>query len=695
MCATIPRSRRPRAVRYRLFAAIPLLLLIAAGPPARAELSAPEQQVLDRVDAAGVVADMRQLSGSADGIEQGIGPGSVVSGSPEERALAGRLAERFSALGLEVTTEQFPVRVYRYAPFHLEAGGEVIPAINLHATGAVSGRRDGVPFALGNEAGGRRLRAPLVDAGDGFAADYARLGDVRGKAVLVRRDLRDWPSAQITEAAGRGAAAVVFYDHPSSGKHVDALRQDSLWAHEQIPSVAISVASARALQRKLAAGAVTVALDSRVAIGDGHSQNVLGIIRGSELPDEWVVVSGHYDRWFHGGLDNVSGTAAVLEMARVFNQSGVRPRRSMLFMTVGSEEAGLQDFERDWLAGSYAFLLAHPEVLRHAALVSNVDGIGWPAQKVELGASADVLPTMRGVLADLGLDGTIGLRPHTSSAVDAWNYAVLGGAATTHLFSLDDAYFGIYHTQEDVVVPEHFTALERDLRLLALGLLRAATAPRWTPSLGALADDVRADFAADAARLPGLAADDLDAALDEFHAAAVTVESGAAPGLDGAAADRLLMATRHTLVPWLYAADRDYTQAVRTAEYANRVAALSGALDALGRGNRPAALESLAALPEGRRCAQLSADSYAAERNFWAGEGGWASRYGHRAPPPLPAFETACRALLTADGPSAPIAVGLDAARTEALDAASNARVLVAAKLRAATAQLRQAGAAR
>src|SRR4029434_3848998 len=104
--------------------------------------------------------------------------------------------------------------------------------------------------AHGNEAGGTRLRAKLVDAGDGYEADYARVGDVRGKAVLVRRELRDWPPLQVTEAAQHGAAALIFYDHPSAGEHVDALRQDSLWAHEQLPGVAISNASGRALREK-------------------------------------------------------------------------------------------------------------------------------------------------------------------------------------------------------------------------------------------------------------------------------------------------------------------------------------------------------------------------------------------------------------------------------------------------------------
>ena len=664
--------------------------ILCGVPPAGAAISTEEQRVLDALDAARVLADMQLISASADGIAQGVGAGSVVAGSREEAALAEVIAKRFRELGLATHLETFPVRAYRYTVPRLHIDGEPLAAISLHAAGAVSGRRDGVPFAHGNEAGGTRLRAVLVDAGDGYEADYARAGDVRGKAVLVRRELRDWPPLQVTEAAQHGAAAIIFYDHPSSGDRVDALRQDSLWAHEQLPTVAISVASGRALREKLAKARIEVTLESSVDIRDGTSRNVVGVIEGSEFPDQWVMTSAHYDRWFRGGLDNVSGTAALLEVARAIAQSGVRPRRSLMFLAVGAEEAGLADPERDWLAGSHAFLMAHPEVFRHAALVYNVDGFGWRAKEVQLVSTPDILAAQRALLEDLGVAHAVSQQPHTVSAIDAWNYGVLGGAATNHLYSMDKDYFPIYHTQEDVVHAERFVHLSRDLRLLALALARAATSPRQTAALTALADHVRSGYAADAARLAGVQFDDLNAALTEFRDAAAAVELSQHAGLRAAEADRLLMATRHELVPWLYAVDGDFTQVTRTGEYANRVAAMGEALGRLKANDRAGALQALAVLYEGRQCARLSSPAYAFERGFWAGEGGWSSRFGHRAPPPLPAFDAACRALRdgAADGA---IVTGLEAARAEAAQAAVNAVALVAAKLRAATLGLRRA----
>ena len=675
----------------QLFSCLPGAALTAVllffVPAASAVISPDEQRVLDAIDARRALADIEWISHSADGIAQGVGAGSVVAGSPEEAALAADIAQTFRGLGLEVRIEEFPVRAYRYAEPKLLANGKPVPAIALHATGAVSGRRDGVDFARGNEAEGRRLRLGLVDAGDGYAPDYDRIGDVRGKAVLVRRDLRDWPPAQITEAAHRGARAIVFFDHPASGDRIDALRQDSLWGHEQLPTVAISIRSARALQAELVAGAVEIALESRVEIGDGRSRNVIGVLRGTESPDQWVVVSGHYDRWFQGALDNASGTAAVLEMARAFTGSGIRPARSLLFMAVGSEEAGLEDPERDWLAGSHAFLLANPEVTRKAALVFNLDGVGWTPAAAKLSTTPDILAGQRAVIADLGLAEAVEARALTGSSIDAWNFGVLGGAATNALITWDPSYSPLYHTQEDVFLAGRFANMPRDLSIVGLSLARAATEARPEVRLTALADFVVEQLAVEAKPLAGVSLADIDEALTAFRAAAAAVATAGA-GERGDAAARTLMLVRRALVPWLYAANGEFEQSVRIAEYAHRVAALDTAMEALRKEDRQGALEAIGTFYEGRQCQRLSPEVYAIERSFWAGEGGWSSRFGHRAPPPLPAFDAACRALAGGAGPPTPAIAGFEAARAEALLAAEQSLALMAAKLHVAAAEL-------
>jgi len=82
-----------------------------------------------------------------------------------------------------------------------------------------------------------------------------------------------------------------------------------------------------------------------------EGRNVLGFIEGSDLKDEVVVVSAHYDHLgkrgndiFNGADDNGSGTSTVLDIAQAFQlakEAGNGPRRSLLFLLVTGEEKGL------------------------------------------------------------------------------------------------------------------------------------------------------------------------------------------------------------------------------------------------------------------------------------------------------------------------------------------------------------------
>lgn len=79
--------------------------------------------------------------------------------------------------------------------------------------------------------------------------------------------------------------------------------------------------------------------------------NVVGMIEGTDLKSQAVVVVAHYDHLgednkgiYHGADDNASGTAAVMEIAEAFARAahdGIRPRRTLIFLAVSGEELGL------------------------------------------------------------------------------------------------------------------------------------------------------------------------------------------------------------------------------------------------------------------------------------------------------------------------------------------------------------------
>jgi hypothetical protein len=108
-----------------------------------------------------------------------------------------------------------------------------------------------------------------------------------------------------------------------------------------------------------------------------QARNVAGLLEGSDprLKDEYVVVSAHYDhlgvvggRTQFGADDNASGVAALMEIARAFAESPVKPRRSILFISFDSEEEGM--------LGSF-YYGRHPAIpLDKTAAVLNMDMIG-------------------------------------------------------------------------------------------------------------------------------------------------------------------------------------------------------------------------------------------------------------------------------------------------------------------------------
>lgn len=84
--------------------------------------------------------------------------------------------------------------------------------------------------------------------------------------------------------------------------------------------------------------------------------NVVGILRGTTKPDEYVVIVGHYDHLgitkngevFNGAFDDGSGTAAIMEIVRALMANDVKPARSIVFLVSDQEEQGLVGAKK-WL----------------------------------------------------------------------------------------------------------------------------------------------------------------------------------------------------------------------------------------------------------------------------------------------------------------------------------------------------------
>jgi N-acetylated-alpha-linked acidic dipeptidase len=119
--------------------------------------------------------------------------------------------------------------------------------------------------------------------------------------------------------------------------------------------------------------------------------DVIGRVRGSEFPDEWVVAGNHRDAWVYGAVDPNSGTAAMLESVRGLSEllkSGWKPKRTMIIASWDAEEEGL--------IGSTEWGEEHADELKHAVSYFNMD-VGVSGAK--FGASA--VPSLKEFLREV------------------------------------------------------------------------------------------------------------------------------------------------------------------------------------------------------------------------------------------------------------------------------------------------------
>jgi Zn-dependent M28 family amino/carboxypeptidase len=100
--------------------------------------------------------------------------------------------------------------------------------------------------------------------------------------------------------------------------------------------------------------AITIRATTGVKKSIAQSQNLVGVLPGSDptLKNEYVAISAHLDhlgigepvdgdKIYNGAMDDASGIASVIEVARAMHESGAKPKRSILFLAVTAEEKGL------------------------------------------------------------------------------------------------------------------------------------------------------------------------------------------------------------------------------------------------------------------------------------------------------------------------------------------------------------------
>lgn len=166
-------------------------------------------------------------------------------------------------------------------------------------------------------------------------------------------------------------------------------------------------------------------------------ENVIGWIEGDTAPDEWVLFGAHRDSWGPGAVDNGSGSAVVLEMARVLGEAlkrGWRPHRTLVLATWDGEEWGL--------VGSTEWVEQHAHLLRERAVAYvNMDVV---ASGPNFGASCTpgLVEVLRAACAAEGMEAPSSLgvpgggSDHVPflelAGVEVLGFGFSGGSGTYH-----------------------------------------------------------------------------------------------------------------------------------------------------------------------------------------------------------------------------------------------------------------------
>lgn len=329
------------------------------------------------------------------------------------------------------------------------------------------------------------IRARVVDVGEGSPAELDKAGDLHGALLLVHAKLLEsWADlfqeylkapAIIQAAALGGAAGIAFLstrEHDLLYRHINL----STGLLDRLPMLLLAREDGLRIARLLESGGpveVEFQLSNRVG-GPFETANVVAELRGSERPDEFVVLGAHLDSWDMGtgALDNGCNAALVVDALRAIKASGVRPKRSLRFVLFSGEEQGL--------LGSRAYAAAHRAELERAAAVVIFDaGIG-EVTGFSLGGRADAVAALQPLLEPFQTWDAATLTTDAFVGTDNFDF-LLEGVPTLVANQKEDNYLVNYHASSDTFDKVDLPRLRRHTAIAAGVVLSLANAARIAP----------------------------------------------------------------------------------------------------------------------------------------------------------------------------------------------------------------------
>ena len=439
----------------------PLLLLLVLALPIAAQTAT--QRSAEKLAAAALTSNTGFET--LEYLSDEIGP--RLSGSKGAALAVKWTTERFRSWGIDVRNE--PVKVPHWVRGEEQArlvshNDQKIVLTTLG--GSVATPRNGImadvievtSFEQLALLGREKIAGRIVFFHSAMDLDQVGAGDAFGAYSSAVKFRSTGPS----RAAEYGAVAVVIRSVSSASlrtPHTGSLRYDA--KQPKIPAAALSEEDALLVHRLLSKGQrvrMRLVLTPKT-LPDAMSSNVIAEIKGTEFPEQVVLIGGHLDSWDlgTGAIDNGSGVSMVMQTMQLIHALGLAPKRTIRCVLFMNEENGL--------AGGRTYFETHQKE-RHIAAIEADAGVGAPDKiwTTIAGAPLERLAASTGpVLARIG---KIVFVTQKSTGADT-SFLTKAGVAGFGIAPDARKYFHYHHSSADTldkVNPQH---LAQNTALLA------------------------------------------------------------------------------------------------------------------------------------------------------------------------------------------------------------------------------------
>jgi carboxypeptidase Q len=393
--------------------------------------------------------------------------GARVTGSPEAGRAIAWGAEKMKEIGLEnVHTESW--KLFR-GWTRISADAEIVSPIHRRVM------VDSMGWVGSTQAGGAEADVVTMNAYHLEDEIKNNATNWRGKVVLVIHAGPKPPPDPGSFArfgdflkAAYTAGAIAVIGGQGGGKatgmhltHTGILGFDTYY---DVPVVSMAAEDQDQIERYIGRGIkvrLKINVQNRVTDGQVDSANVVGEIRGTQNPEQVVVIGGHLDSWdlASGSTDNGCGATTTLGAAEAIVKSGYKPRRTIRFVLFTGEEQGLD--------GSLAYVKTHKdEMANHVAAVVLDSGQG-PVKGFQLGGRTDLVPNVEKFAKSLQAFGDLAVDDDVEFGTDTGPF-ILAGLPGINLDQDSPDYRYTHHSPVDTLDKVKADVLDRNATVMAL-----------------------------------------------------------------------------------------------------------------------------------------------------------------------------------------------------------------------------------